>query len=100
MCPAVTVTALLLGNLATCQALLWQVTPSVKTGGRYGGTLGNRWYSAKSEHMFGGRTSEGGDAAHQSGVSAATADRVVRPKVKPWPTKAQETVDYSNVEAM
>lgn len=98
MCPAVTVTALLLGNLAICQALLWKVTPSVKTGGRYGRPLGSGWYSARSEHLFGGRTSEGGDAAAQS--SAVTADRIVRPKVKPWPTKAQETVDYSNVEAM
>lgn len=40
-----------------------------------------------------------------SGAAVASAtveanDKVRRKVVKPWPTKAQETVNYSNVEAM
>lgn len=82
----------------SCTAFAWPVSPSTASTGqgiRYGDW---RKSTAAATATPRGRlfavTVDGG------GASTVATEGVRRKVVKPWLTKAQETVDYSNVEAM
>ena len=100
--PGVIMIALLLTGLATSQGFSWHAPPSLHTGGRHGRREVYVRRSVAVKRLCASGASEGSHAATSAGAGAtSTADVVVRPKViKPWPTKAQETVDYRNVEAL
>ena len=85
--------------LESCSGFAWPLSPSTASVGQGIRSGDGRQSTAAATTMPRGRlfavTANGG------GASTAVATEGVRRKVvKPWLTKAQETVDYSNVEAM
>lgn len=100
--PVVAVSGLLLVLLLaeSCSGFALQGSPSVAGAGQGRRSSDRRQATAvvaPGGRLFAEGTRAGGDAS-----AAAVATERVRPHkvVKPWLTKAQETVDYSNVEAM
>lgn len=85
----------LLANLTISEGFALQLSTASIAGGR---RASGRHQAAGVGLLF-SEVTVGGDAGG-GGAAVATESRVKRKVVKPWPTKAQETVDYSNVEAM
>lgn len=101
--PAARGALMLLLCAESCTGFAWH--PSrVPSGVRQGERVGERNKQAVASaalprtRLLAGALKEGEDAARAA--SAAVAEKVKPKVVKPWLTKAQETVDYSNVEAM
>lgn len=83
----------------SCSGFAWPTSPytaSVRQGIRTGG--GRQSTAVVATTAPRGRLFA--VAADGGGSSAVATEGVRRKVVKPWLTKAQETVDYSNVEAM
>lgn len=83
----------------SCSGFAWPMSPSTASVGQ-----GTRSGDGRQSTAAVAATAPGGRlfavASDGGGASAVATEGVRRKVVKPWLTKAQETVDYSNVEAM